>query len=171
MKNKRFTKIYEEYRKLVMKIAYDSLKDRFLAEEICQQVFISFYEHMDEVKDTSVKSWLIVSSRNAVVEYLRKQKVMRNKTAVICQDAAECLPEGEDMVVERIQNERLSFQILDDLRDKNREWYEIVVAVCIGEMSQKEAAEMLGMTIQVLRAKLYRAKQYIRRKYYKEYRD
>ena len=56
MKNKRFTEIYESYRRLVMKIAYERVGDIYLAEEISQQVFTALYENLDKVRDESVKS-------------------------------------------------------------------------------------------------------------------
>lgn len=68
MKNKRFTEIYESYRRLVMKIAYERVGDIYLAEEISQQVFTALYENLDKVRDESVKSWLIIATRNAIVD-------------------------------------------------------------------------------------------------------
>lgn len=169
MEKKKFTEIYKQYKKLVMKIAYDSLKDTFLAEEICQKVFTAFYENIDSLKADGAKTWLMVTTRNAVIDYIRRQKVRREKAVCLYMDAAERVPESEEIFVERMENERLTIQILDDLREKNQEWYQVVEAICVREMSQKEAAGYLGMTQQVLNAKLYRAKQYIRRKYQKEY--
>lgn len=169
MKNERFTEAYKKYRKLIMKIAYDRLGDTFLAEEISQQVFTSFYEHMDTLEDKSIKPWLMIATRNALIDYIRKQNIRKDKAASLYLDAAARVPENEEAVVERIENGKLTFQILEDLREKNRDWYEVVMAICVNDMSQREAAEYLRMTPQVLNAKLYRAKQYIRRKYKKEY--
>lgn len=170
MKNEKFTEAYKKYRKLVIKLAYDRLDDIFLAEEISQQVFVSFYEHMDRFrKEESIKPWLIITTKNALIDYFRKQEVRRDKDAWLRIDAAERVSEDEEKVIERITNGKLSFQILEDLREKNKEWYEVVMAICVNDMSQREAAEYLRMTPQVLNAKLYRAKQYIRRKYQKEF--
>lgn len=170
MKNERFAEAYTKYRKLVMKMAYDRLRDSFLAEEISQQVFVSFYEHMDEInEEESIKPWLIITTRNVLVDYYRKQQVRKNKTPCLYADAAERVPAAEEEAVERVTNGKLTFQILEDLREKNKEWYEVIMAICVDGMSQREAAEYLRMTPQVLNAKLYRAKQYIRRKYQREY--
>lgn len=170
MKNKRFAEAYIKYKKLVMKIVHDYLNDSFLAEEICQQVFVSFYEHMDDVYDEKgIKPWLIVTTRNAVFDYLRKLKVRKDKNVYLCADAAERVPAAEEEAVAHVADEKLSFQILEDLQQKNKEWYEVVKAICVDGMKQREAAEYLRISPQVLNAKLYRAKQYIRKKYQKEY--
>ena len=132
MKNKRFTEIYESYRRLVMKIAYERVGDIYLAEEISQQVFTALYENLDKVRDESVKSWLIIATRNAIVDYFRKQKVRKEKLEQMYQKRAErTVWDNTERIVERVAQERLSFRILDDLRDVNREWYEIILAVCL----------------------------------------
>lgn len=170
MKNERFAEAYNKYRKLVMKMAYDRLGDAFLAEEISQQVFVSFYEHMDKiVEEEGVKPWLVIATRNAVIDYYRKQIIRKDKSVCLYVDAAERVPAAEEEAVARVASGKLSYQIMEDLREKNREWYEVVVAICVDGMSQREAAEYLRMTPQVLNAKLYRAKQYIRNKYQKDY--
>lgn len=170
MKNKRFSEAYIKYRKLVMKMVYDYLNDFFLAEEICQQVFVSFYEHIDNIYDEKgVKPWLIVTTRNAVLDHLRKQKVRKDKNVYLCADAAERVRAAEEEAVAHVADEKLFIQILDDLQEKNKEWYRVVKAICVDGMKQREAAEYLRISPQVLAAKLYRAKQYIRNKYQKEY--
>lgn len=167
MKNKRFTEIYVQYRKLVMKVAYDCLKDTFLAEEISQQVFTAFYEHMDSLRDESIKAWLMITTKNTIVDCVRKQRIRREKA--VCLEAERCVMEDDDFFVEHIENGRLTLQILADLQERNQSWYEVVMDICVNEMSQREAAEHLGLTQQVLNAKLYRAKQYIRQKYQNDY--
>lgn len=170
MKNKRFTEIYESYRRLVMKIAYERVGDIYLAEEISQQVFTALYENLDKVRDESVKSWLIIATRNAIVDYFRKQKVRKEKLEQMYQKRAErTVWDNTERIVERVAQERLSFRILDDLRDVNREWDEIILAVCLYGLPIKEAAKYLRMSPQALSARLYRARNYIRRKYGEEY--
>ena len=170
MKNKRFTEIYESYRRLVMKIAYERVGDIYLAEEISQQVFTALYENLDKVRDESVKSWLIIATRTAIVDYFRKQKVRKEKLEQMYQKRAErTVWDNTERIVERVAQERLSFRILDDLRDVNREWYEIILAVCLYGLPIKEAAKYLRMSPQALSARLYRARNYIRRKYGEEY--
>lgn len=170
MKNKSFAEAYNRYRKMVIKMVYNCLDDVSLAEEISQQVFVSFYEHMDEINgEDGIKPWLIITTKNILIDYFRKQRVRKKKAVWLYADAAQPAPAAEEEVVERIANGKLSFQIMEDLRKKNRDWYEVVMAICVYGMSQREAAEYLRMSPQVLNAKLYRAKQYIRRKYQKEY--
>lgn len=65
MKNKVFTILYTDYRHLLMKIVVDRSGDSDLAEEICQQAFVAFYQKMDTIDKTFYKPWLMLAAKNA----------------------------------------------------------------------------------------------------------
>lgn len=67
--------------------------------------------------------------------------------------------------------ERLQERILEELYDKKKEWYYVIMDICILQMSYEEAAKHLNIEVQVLRARLYRARRYIRKKYGEEYQE
>ena len=167
-KNEKFTKIYEEYSNLVYQYAVARTSDEDLSMEFVQQVFVSFYEHMDKVPQDIVKPWLLLSCKHEMIDYFRKTEIkgrsysyntdIRVEDDIITEDNTE-------RIVENIVKGEFTFDILVALKEKNESWYRIIEAVGIFEMSQEEAAEYLGMSVQVLRAKLYRARKYIRKKY------
>lgn len=47
----------------------------------------------------------------------------------------------------------------------------VIMDICILQMSYEEAAKHLNIEVQVLRARLYRARRYIRKKYGEEYQE
>lgn len=54
---------------------------------------------------------------------------------------------------------------------EHRIWYDAVMQVyCFGK-SQQEAADQLGIAVEVLNSRLYRARQWIRKNYEKEYEE
>ena len=56
------------------------------------------------------------------------------------------------------------------LKRKNEKWYDVLVAVSICGLEQAEAAEYLKISVEILRARLYRARRFIKRHYEEEYR-
>lgn len=56
MKNKRFEEYFLKYKNLVIRIVMNKTGDYQTAQEICQQVFISFYTNMDKVSPELVKA-------------------------------------------------------------------------------------------------------------------
>lgn len=170
MKNEIFTVTYEKYKNLLMKIIYDRSGSLDVAEEITQQVFVAFYQEMERINEKFYKPWLMLTARNAVVDYQRKKRTKKEIPAGNSIGIYGIITENNtEKVVERMINIQLSFRILEDLREKNEGWYRVIEAICIQEMEHEEAAEYLRLTPQGLRAKLYRARKYIRQKYSEEY--
>lgn len=169
MRNKKFVEVFERYQKLVMKLVYDKSSDMELAKEICQHTFFNYYLHMDKVKDELIKPWLIMTAKNAIVDNYRKITSRKECPLIHVENIA--LDYSVERCPERLVGKELSFRILEDLHKANETWYEVIVAICIEELSHEEATKQLGCTDQVLRARLYRARKYIRKKYGKEYRD
>lgn len=172
-KNERFTEIYNNYGNLIYQYAMKRTKDEELATDLVQQVFLKFYEHMDKIGTDVEKPWLLLCCKNEIIDYFRKS-ALKNCCEDIDAPGVEVEIHSEDSteyVVERILKEDLSIRILSALRKKNKSWYEIIEAISIMEMSQEEAAEHLCMSREVFRAKLYRARKYIRNKFGDKYQD
>ena len=77
MKNKRFEESFLKYKDLVMKLAFYKTGNLQTAQEICQQVFLSFYKNMDHIDEDLEKAWLIRCTKNAIVDYFRKNSTHR----------------------------------------------------------------------------------------------
>ncbi|MGN0275611.1 MAG: RNA polymerase sigma factor [Hominisplanchenecus sp.] len=172
MKEKKFTEVFNRYNCLVRKLVISRTGDWMLAEEICQQVFLNYFEWMDKIEDELIQPWLLLTAKNLIRDNFRKQQVRRNTqsmedmsdVAIVCDDNAE-------RIIKHVADTMLTERILSELYERRKEWYDVIVDVCILEMSYEEAAKHLGVTMEVLRARLFRARKYIRKKYGKEYKE
>lgn len=132
---------------------------------------MKYYEHMDVISEEMVKAWLLTCCKNEIIDYFRRIERRKGFENI---DAPEvevhvCSQDNAEYVVERLNREAFYTEVLTALRKKNESWYQIVWAVCVEELSQEEAAERLGISPEILRAKLYRARKYIRRKFKDKY--
>ena len=73
-RDERFEACFLKYKNLVMRFVIDATGDYQAAQEICQQVFVRYYEYIDRVSPDFEKAWLIRCTQNAVIDYLRKNK-------------------------------------------------------------------------------------------------
>ena len=173
MKKKKFEEVFKNYSSVVMKYVYFHARDEELAQEICQQTFLAYYKNMDNGDDDLIKAWLLRTAKNEIIDYRRKS---HNKYEVARYGDVENIPCGTvregnvESVAERIYNIELTGKIMKELRQVNRLWYEIIELICIEGYSQEEASEKLGITLRVLRARLYRARNYVRDKFGEEYK-
>lgn len=170
-KNKLFEKYFMEYKDLLIRVVMAKTGDYLTAEEICQQVFCIYYSHMDEIEENYVKAWLLKCTQNAIVDHFRKNALRKE---VVCgneyQETGNIVAEAKiDSYEDRVINMELTGRILKDVREVNESWYEVLVMICIDGMSHRQVAEKLHVSEQGLRARLYRARNYIRQKYGDEY--
>ena len=68
----KFREIYEKYKNMVLKVAYDLTEDYHTAQDICQRVFEKLYGYQNHVDEERVKSWLVVVAANEARDYCRK---------------------------------------------------------------------------------------------------
>jgi RNA polymerase sigma-70 factor (family 1) len=61
-----FTEIYNRYWRKLIALAYSHTKDKFLAEEIVQEVFLSLWNRKDTVKIESLSSYLATAIKFSV---------------------------------------------------------------------------------------------------------
>jgi DNA-directed RNA polymerase specialized sigma24 family protein len=70
--------IYIDYQNLVYRIAVSIIKDTQLAEDIVQEVFITFYYKGADIRDKNkLKPWLVRTTVNRAIDFSRRfQKVV-----------------------------------------------------------------------------------------------
>lgn len=169
MKHETFAEVYERYATLIMKSVVAQTRDRQLAEEICQQTFLSYYKNMDTVKTEFVKAWLLHTAKNLLIDHWRKASTRReipDSDGQIMEDAA-CPNDFEKQCADR----QFLEQMLAELEAENRLWYEVVDCIYIREMSHEETAKLLRISPTALRARLYRAKRFLQARYRDDYHE
>lgn len=172
-KNDRFIMYFQEYKDQIVRFVISKTGDYELAQEIGQQVFCAFYIHMDKVEDDFVKAWLFRSAKNAVIDYYRKLETRKEISLDEKSRTDQDIYEGtgrkgcENQV---IQSEMIG-RILREVQKENQKYYEVLVMVCVEGMTYEETALQLNVSEQVVRARLSRARKYVRDHFGKEYWD
>ena len=170
-KNTMFEMYFMRYKNLVIRAVMKKSQDYQLAQEICQQVFCSFYFHIDEINEDLVKVWLMRTTRNALVDYLRRPST-RNEVTLnndLYESGNTLTHAAVDYCEDKVINQDLTGRILREVKEANEAWYEVLILICVYGMSHEEAANKLQVSDQVLRARLYRARKFVREKFGDEY--
>lgn len=171
MKNKRFEEYFLKYKNLIIRIVMDKTGDYQAAQEICQQVFISFYSNMDRIAPELVKAWLMRCTQNAVIDYFRKMKTKREifVDTPVTESGNNLVEESLEIYEDRRSNRELVGRILREVRAVNEQWFEVLVMNCVDGLSYAEMAKELGIAEPVLRARMYRARSFIKEKFGEEF--
>ncbi len=94
--------LYRKYHDTINRFVYSQLKDKHLAEEITQDVFLDFIEALRDFHfQCSIKTFIFTITRNKVIDIIRKKKIKKilfsslptyvteNLTAVVFDDHLE----------------------------------------------------------------------------------
>ncbi|MCD7737305.1 MAG: sigma-70 family RNA polymerase sigma factor [Lachnospiraceae bacterium] len=173
MRNNRFEGCFQKYQNLIMRIVLDKTSDYQLAQEILQQVFCEFYIRMDQVSPESEKAWLVRCTKNAVIDHLRgKQRWGELLVDTTTTEVGNLLvDETVTILEEQLDMQEFTKRILMEVKCVNEQWYEALTLCFVKELSYAEAAEISGVSSSVLRARVCRARAYIREKFWDEYRN
>lgn len=172
MKNEKFEEYFLKYKDLIVRLVMDKTGDYHAAQEICQQVFIAFYKNMDHVPEEYVKAWLLRCTRNAVVDYFRKAKHRRDEVSLevsVSEEGNTLIEESLEIYEDQRSKSELIHRILKEVREVNKHWYDAIILCCVEGLPYPEVAERLHISLVVLRARVHRARMYIKERYKDEY--
>lgn len=72
---KKIEEIYYNYHRLLMSFIVKRVPDKFIAEDILQDVFMKVINKYDQLNNKKkVKNWLFQITRNSIIDYYRNEK-------------------------------------------------------------------------------------------------
>ena len=174
--NREFNEIYEKYKNLVLKVAYEYSGDDYdAAQDITQETFLKLYRDFDRLKNGNVYGWLKVTARNTAINYRKKNSrevlELDKEESGITEPVTRSIEEEFEEAEMKLEKSRLHWKIMKGLQKKNPRWYEAMILVYYMNVPQKDAADMLGIKTGALQVMLTRAKNWIRKTYGAEYKE
>ncbi len=156
----------DKYSKLVYKICYDMLINSFDAEDITQEVYISFYKHFDEygkLQENEIKNILCKIALNKCKDVLKsKAKKIENMTTdnILSLENYIMPNKMEDEILEKEKKENI-IKLIKDIKEP---YGNILYLYYIKQNSLDEISENLGIKKQTLKMQIYRAKKLLKEK-------
>lgn len=147
----KLEQIYKRYNQIMYQAAYRILADSYQAEDVVSQTLFKIIDYLDEIRKLSkarTKAYIITMTENTAIDYYRK----RNREQVQDIIKIECFQNstvdsyGENDVLDAINSLTVNYSTI--LRLRYSQGY-----------SDKEIAEMLGITQENVRTRVKRAKK------------
>ncbi|MCL2223361.1 MAG: sigma-70 family RNA polymerase sigma factor [Defluviitaleaceae bacterium] len=156
MEKNTFDYLYEKYKKLLWRKAYDILKDYALAEDAVSEAFIRVYKHFDKLEDpdsSRTAAFLVTVVKNVAINLYHK----RNKVLPTNFDEFEQASDFnlEETVAERDEASR-AVRLIDKLSDELRAVFLLKFA---HDLPHKEIGNILGISENNVTVRLHRAKK------------
>ena len=157
---KAFTIAYELYNKLIYVLSYRYLMDEERAKDVVQYVFVKLWEYRAELNiGISLKKFLFTMAKNYILNLIRNENTALEKQYEIAQ---QVLGYEDDLVekLERREQMSLFYQALAKLPEQKKR---ICVMKIREEMSNKEIAERLNVSINTVKTHYAEALKLLRR--------
>lgn len=154
--------IMDLYQDKVIRLAYTYVKDRKLAEDLAQEVFVKCYVHKDNFRnESSVKTWVYAITVNLCKDYLRsgwKKYIHVIDRFGKSRHSSVLTPELS--IVQKSEHEALAEQVLK-LPLKYRE---VILLYYYKELTVSEISQILNKKEPTIRTILQRGRDMLRRK-------
>ena len=151
----RFHYIYRQYKRLMLKKAYEILRDPMLAEDAVSEAMIRVYKNIHKIEDpTQPRSiaFLMTILRNVALTMLEREKKQPLSLEILPEDASSNL---EHQVLGAISAEAIH-RLVDRLPTDQKTVFLLKYA---HDLSAKEIAATLQITENNVNVRLHRAKK------------
>jgi len=128
------------------------------ADDIVQNVFIRLFENLGNIYNKqSIQFWLFKTTRNEILTLFRNRGIKQLYTNAV--DLEEVEIESPQSVSDEIENKELNKLILNELNKMNEDFREVFVLREYSGLSYKEVASLLEIDEDLVKSRLYKARQ------------
>ncbi|MGG4443580.1 sigma-70 family RNA polymerase sigma factor [Brevibacillus fortis] len=159
----KLTRLMGEYGDNIVQLAYLIVKDRGIAEDITQEVFLKAYRGLDQFRhQSSVKTWLYRIAINESRKYLRSWSFRQIFSTYLSKE--ETPPEKVDTAnVESAVIGRMSkVQVAEQVMKLSPLYRKVMVLHYYEDLSIKEIAQVLDISEDTVRTQLSRARKHFK---------
>jgi len=149
--------LYTKYFHDLYRFVFSLTKDKHLTEDIVQETFIRAYLNLGNINQTTNKAWLFTVARHLFYDHLRKNK----KITDIDYDFSR-IKDRQKTPEERLFTKEVIKQLLKRIKNLQDNYRKAIIYFYIEEMSYKEAATAMNVTVANFKSILFRARNKLR---------
>ncbi len=145
--------LMREYGTRILRLVYLFVKDRALAEDITQDVFVKVYRHLDSFRgESDIHTWMYRIAVNECKGYLRSWSFRHIFPGQLPEKTDERTV--EQTVMRRVEQENIAHLVLRLTRGHR----EVIALHYYSDLSVAQIADILKMKEGAVRTKLHRAR-------------
>lgn len=153
--NQAYKYIYDHHYVLLCKIAYEFLKDDFLAESIVDDIIFHLWEKRDTIEiTTSLRSYLVQAVRNRCINYLNLEREKREVRFSVIDQQGEWINSvfpSDDYPLARLLENELEQEIRNAIDRLPEECKVVFKKSRFEEKRYEQIAEELGISVNTVK--------------------
>ena len=155
-----FWKIHDQFYDPVRKFILAYVKDEWVADDLIQETFIKVQKNLDSVRDSAkLSSWIFRIAYNVCHDHFRQAKRSSLKNRAIQQ---EIVTFKEALVQKEIEQHQMGQCVQDKMDLLPPDYRTVLILSNIMTFSQKEIAEIMGISVANVKVKVHRARKKFR---------
>lgn len=147
-----FSRLVEQYQRLVLSLCRQRISDSFEAENAAQETFLAAYRSLSLYAHNGFKSWLVRIAINKCNDYYRSLK----HTELVELDQAAELPSGEDSPLEQALTEERRQEVRQLLSQLPEKYEEVLTAYYLKGKTVAQIAQEQDAKPKTVETRLYR---------------
>ncbi|MET3698829.1 RNA polymerase sigma (SigV) subunit [Bacillus oleivorans] len=149
------------YAEKVYLLAYSFVKDRGLAEDISQEVFLKAYKYLDSFRgEAALKSWIYRITVNTSKDFLRKKSLKQLLFESSFLENFKKAESTESFFLKADRNE----QLLQSIMTLPMKYREVIVLHYFYDVKINELAKILELNTNTVKTRLSRGRDILKRK-------
>lgn len=151
--------LVEKYQGRVYTLCLKIIKNKEVAEEIAQDVFVKAFRDLGKLKDRhKFPNWLVKIAYSKSIDQVRKKSIIKS---AINEVDSSLLIESKTPLDATVTNDRKQLLRLA-INQLPHEDASIIILYYLEEMNIKEIAEIVGLSTSNVKVKLFRARKALR---------
>ena len=160
-----FRQLYEQYRYLMMHVAYQILNNQALAEEAVQDALLKILIYIDDIKDAGcheTKSWVVLITKRTALNKLKYERIRQHDTADALIEASDGEEALESIVIRNLKIR----EVLGGLKAIDGKYSELIILRYYYGYSDSKLARHFGISAEAVRKRCERGKKLLLRSLY-----
>ncbi len=158
----KFSTAYEQSKDAVYGYLLYMTRDKELAQDLSQETFLKIFLNIGKFRGTAnVKTWSLKIARNTFLTYARKKRPLLLEEQILELTPGPYLNEPEESMLQKEHGERIR-EIMMALNENERT---ILLLRDYEDLSYEEMSQIINVSVEVLKSRLYRARQKFRKLY------
>ena len=152
------TEIYDQYYQRVRRFILHMVRNEWAADDLVQETFLRINYNLENLKDAAkLQPWIFTIAMNICRDYFRQQGKHANwGLEEIPENAAPSRLPTTQKQLEQGQMRSCVFGLVNHLSESLRT---VIILSDINEFSQREIAEIIGITVENVKIRLHRARK------------
>ena len=159
LKQIKYNSLISQLKNKIFNYASYMVNNRMDAEDITQDVFIRLWNNFDKINLTKAKSWLLKTTHNLCIDYLRKRKNLMNKSEGINENT---ISNGKDILSDPEINYRINMlkeRINNSIKELPDNLKSVFVLYEIEGFKYREISKVLNVPLNSVKVYLLRARK------------